>query len=588
MENNDNSLPNQNKPKKPLSAALYIFVFITVVLLSCAAYIGVYAFMPSFKTQSVYEHFENLKRDKINIVFGEQIVLLESYPINKNDVYYIPVDFVKEYLDQYIYWDKKLNKLIITTENKVIRMKTDELEYFVNNEPLSLNLPVHEENGMAYLPQGFVSDFYNMDITYSPKYNVLIIDDKQIEKTLGAVSSKTKNDVTVRYEPSIKSAIAEKVPIDSQFVLYEQIENFIRVRTPSGIIGYINTDTIGEKFTVPSIAKDEPTETYTKPTINGKIILLWDQVFNEKASSSVERRSAEPEINVLSPTWFSFEKDDYSGDIVNIGDKDYVNAAHKNGYQVWALITDNFNSKTSHAILSNTDVREHVIKQLLAFVSIYDLDGINIDFEAVQEKDAEHYLQFLRELKPLLSQQGAILSVDMYVPLHTKYYNRTEVQKTVDYVCVMAYDEHYSGSETTGPVASLGFVDTGISATLEEVPKEKVLMGIPFYVRVWRVVEKDGIASFKKEDMTMQAAYNKFMKNGAEFKWLEDIGYYYAQYETTEGSEKVKYEVWLEDEKSISQKLLIAEKYDVAGIACWKRWLEKDEVWEEIRKYKEK
>jgi len=147
----------------------------------------------------------------------------------------------------------------------------------------------------------------------------------------------------------------------------------------------------------------------------------------------------------------------------------------------------------------------------------------------------------------------------------------------------MTYDEHYSGTES-GPVASLPFVEQGIQATLAEMPGEKILMGIPFYVRVWR--EEEGSTTPPGiENLTMDAAYARFTQNNAEFTWLPDVGSYYAEYTVEENGVSVTYKTWLEDARSVEEKLKLVQNLGIKGVACWKRGLESNGIFELIESY---
>lgn len=148
--------------------------------------------------------------------------------------------------------------------------------------------------------------------------------------------------------------------------------------------------------------------------------------------------------------------------------------------EVWGLI-DNFNPDVSTLeTLSSRSSREHIIQKLLEEAQRVALDGINVDFEALTEEEAPHFIQFVRELSVVCRANNLVLSVDNPVPQFTGFYNRKEQGIVADYVIIMGYDEHTTGSEEAGSVASLPFVKEGIEKTLQEVPKEKVINGIPF------------------------------------------------------------------------------------------------------------
>lgn len=567
------------KKKNPFLVILVFLFFLGIV--SSVLYISLEKYIPNMTVVSFFDYFDDLSRDGLYIVIEDERLREGNAPSIQNGEVFMPFDFIKEYLDPYIFWDEGVGKLTITTENKVMRMKTDELTYYINDKPFQLNLPVYVLNDMPYLSASYLEELYHVTISHKDPYGMVVVDYKDKSRRLGKVAAPK---TVLRYRPDIKSPIELKLEMDEPLTLYEADGDFIRVRTEEGLLGYVLAKDMEETEMLTPIERTQDEPSWPVKTLEGKVNLVWDQITKVEANASERRRIVHEGVNVLSPTWFSFDEA-MNGDIINIADIEYVKWAHEQGYQVWALITDNFDFDVSHAILSDTETREHVIKQLLAFISMYNLDGINIDFEAIREADVVYYLQFLRELAPFMKEQGAVLSVDMFVPLYTKYYNRTEVGKVVDYVCVMTYDEHTSVSPVSGPVASLGFVETGILETMKEVPKEKVLMGLPFYVRVWREVERDGETVRSLSNYGMDYAYELFVKNGAEFMWLEDVGSYYAEYYATEDGEEVTYRVWLEDKRSIEEKMKLAQKLGVAGVCSWQRGLESDGIFELIASY---
>lgn len=570
--------PQKKKKRRGCFLLILLFVLFTAIL---AGALLAYKYLPNFKQESPNVYFKDINEDMTYIVLNGERLIRQNPPVIENDEVYLPVDFIKEYFDKYIFWEEGSCLLTITTSDKVIKMNSDRLDYYINNKPFELSMPVRTINSVAYLPESLIETLYPAAIEYSDEYNISIIEMTDQPKQLGRITAKNTN---MRYKPDIKSPIEKKLPMDTVITVYgEADEKFTKIITDDGLLGYIYTkDYSKTELIEPVVIKKEQ---YT-PLYEGKINMLWDQIYSYSDNLNEDKRTVQNGVNILSPTWFSFDEDKLDGYIINLADKSYVDFAHNNNMQVWALVTDSFKSKITSAILTNPEVREYVIKQLLEYVAMYSLDGINIDFEMVKPETAAYYLQFLRELAPLMREQGAVLSVDMYVPTYTKHYNRTEVAQTVDYICVMAYDEHYGAESGSGPVASIDFVEDGIIKTLEEVPKEKIILGMPFYVRVWREQEVDyGLDVSIVANYAMGYAEPRFLNNGVEFEWLEDVGSYYGEYSTIEDGSMITYKTWLEEERSIEKKLDIYKKYDLAGIAGWSRGLEKDEIWELIGKY---
>ena len=100
-----------------------------------------------------------------------------------------------------------------------------------------------------------------------------------------------------------------------------------------------------------------------------------------------------------------------------------------------------------------------MIQQLIQSATTVGLDGINVDFETLSEDAGPHFLEFLRELSIECHKNNLVLSVDNYSPMpHTAFYDRTQQGQVVDYVVVMAYDEHYVKGPEAGSTSSLAFV----------------------------------------------------------------------------------------------------------------------------------
>ena len=190
------------------------------------------------------------------------------------------------------------------------------------------------------------------------------------------------------------------------------------------------------------------------------------------------------------------------------------------------------------------------------------------------------FTQFLRELSASLNNLDVYLSIDVYIPTPwTKYYNRKEFGEIVDYFIVMGYDEHTESSDECGSVATKKWSEDSITLTEDAgVPKEKLILGVPFYTRIWKET-LDG--KIETRACSMQEGYKEMIEKGATFKWISEIGQNYAEINTDQG----KYKMWLEDEKSIEERLKLIKKYDIAGFAAWRRGYEKPTVWPVINKY---
>jgi spore germination protein YaaH len=565
----------RRKKKSSLPVAL---VFISIML-GCAAYVGYYFFLPNYEIQPFHEYFD-IDDNDVTLVFGDKRLDVTDKPIEVDEALYFPYEFVKEYMDPDIYWDSARGRLTITTKDKVMRFVPGDATYYENGDPVLLDIPIYLEGGQAYLPMSFVTHVYHYDISYNAELRIVSVDPLDKERERGVISS---DSARLRYKPDKKAISGHLFSIGEEVTVYAVDGEYTRVRTDVGLLGYVLTEYLTKTDHVPALPPPEP-EQHNLAPIEGKINMVWDQVINLEDNAAEWRRVPHEGLDVISPTWFSFDMS-LNGDIVNIADIDYVNWAHEQGYQVWPLLSDFTsdpenvqNMDISNTILADTEFRERAIEQLIGLISLYRLDGINIDFEYIQAENADNYVQFIREITPYAHKIGAYVSVDMYNPdmpdYWSQYYNRAAVGETADFICVMAYDEHVGEATGAGPNASLEFVREGLEQTIQEVPPEKVILGLPYYVRVWKDLQTN-------EARGMQAAYDLFQSRDAITAWDEALGAYYGEY-TEDGS---TYTVWLEEERSLESKLKIFDELNLAGVSGWKLGLEKDEIWLLLQTY---
>lgn len=563
-----------------------LIILFGTTLVGIKIYNDIQDYLPSLEQVSFSYIEEALETGETVVLYEEQVLDLENAPIIEGDVTYLPVDFVKMYFNDNFFWDENEKILTYTSLKDVIRLKTDELTYFVNDEPLVLNIAIREmKEGVPYMPQDLVMKFSQGTFSYNPDLNLLIVDDLTREAQIGTVMPSIGNEIYLRTGRDKKTPYLRKVVEGEEVKIYDDDGIWLYVRTSEGLLGYMRKKDLGGIVVKGAQPKYVETANYNpNKNFEGKLNLVWHQVFNTTANTFLPERIADAHhLDVLSPTWFSIK--DTEGNLSSIADVNYVRTAHAKNMQVWALIDNQFDRALTHEVLSSTAKRQHIIKQLLAYSAIYELDGINVDFENVGKDDGEYFVQFMRELTPYLKNQGLVVSVDMYVPAPwTEHYNRKVMGELVDYVMIMGYDEHWSTSPISGSVASIGFVEKGVVDTLKDVPKEKVVLGLPYYTRLWKEEMVDGAIKVSSSAMGMNKGIQTLKDQGVEAVWLEDIGQYYGEYMI----EDVTYKIWLEEARSIEEKMKIVEKYDIAGVAGWKLALEQKEVWDVLYEYLKK
>jgi spore germination protein YaaH len=246
---------------------------------------------------------------------------------------------------------------------------------------------------------------------------------------------------------------------------------------------------------------------------------------------------------------------------------------------------DNFNYKNETgadidvlSVLSSTAKREKLVKETVSAAKTLGLDGINVDFEGLSSECGTHYVQFLRELSVQCRANGLTLSIDDYVPFNFNDYYRLDIQGEIaDYVIIMGYDEHWHGSGDPGSVASIDYVSNGLDRTLNEVPAEKVINALPLYTILWKT---DG-STVTDEYVTLNNVASLLSRISAEPVWDETTSQNYVEW--TQGS--VKYQMWIEDETSISVKLNVMKAKNIGGVATWRLGYGTSGVWELLKLY---
>lgn len=154
-------------------------------------------------------------------------------------------------------------------------------------------------------------------------------------------------------------------------------------------------------------------------------------------------------------------------------------------------------------------------------------------------------------------------------------YDRYELSKTIDYLMLMAYDQHWATSPVAGSVAEYSWVEDSITGVLEEIPKDKLILGIPFYTRLWKIEKDEEGEKLSSQALSMEKANEFIEEKNVNLEWDEKSGQYYGEVEI----EDIVYKIWLEDSNSIKLKSTLVNKYDLAGIASWRKGFETEDIW---------
>lgn len=297
-------------------------------------------------------------------------------------------------------------------------------------------------------------------------------------------------------------------------------------------------------------------------------------------------------INQVSPTCFDL---DNRGNLYVTGNltHTFVDAMHERGILVTPFLSNHWARSKGRKAIQNADM---LANQVVAKIMEYNLDGVNVDIENLNEDDRDNLTNFVRILREVMP-EGKLLTVSVAANPWAKEegwqgsYDYQKLGEYADYLFVMAYDEHSQGGPE-GPVASNAFVENSIIYALQYVSKDKIVLGIPFFGRYWKeeVDENNNVTLKGGEAVVIGAVPNLTSKHKGIVEYDEAIGE--AKLTFTINNEVISstlngklmedgnYVVWYQSNDAIKSKLDLINKYDLLGSGVWALGQEKVEVWE--------
>ena len=508
------------------------------------------------------------KKEYVSLVaFGDNIDT-ETKPFVQGNGVYLSVDTISKLIDDNIYYDKLATKVIVTKDDKIIKLKVDENKMYVNFEEKNIDTPAKYIESEAYVDIELLKDLYNLNVTYNKEKSIITIDKKEVENA----STIKFNRVKVYSDISTSSNVLQTLDDMDKVTVYEKSlvhSRWYKIKTSTGVVGYIAKNSVNVAST-----DDDKTQDTTN-TQTQKINLSWQYVGNSNTTNCAKVEG----VNVVSPTWFELKNS--SGDITSKFNQTYYNNAKNNGYKIWPIVTNgidsvNYSSDDTSLFLKSESNREKFIKNLVGICKKYKFEGINMDFESLKVDDRSLYTQLIREMAATFKANDLTLSVDLYF---VEYMDRKNIGEVADYVCLMGYDQRGNWSvDDIGSIAEISWVDSKVNSLINDsnIDPQKIILGVPFYTRVWNINNKTG--DVKSSIYTMKDCVDFVDSHNLTTSFDEKSGQNYAEY--TSGS--ITYKLWIEDATSMKSRLDIITKYKLAGIATWRKGLETDDIWNVI------
>lgn len=510
------------------------------------------------------------KNKSINLVINNKNVTsnLKKEIIIENDNIYISKQDLGNFFDKYIYKDTENNNIVTTYNNKIASISLEKNKININGS--TKNTYAHAENkeGTIYVPITELEDVYGIEIKYLPDSKVLTIDSTSKEQKKGII---TKN-VSVKSSTKFISKTIDKVKKGSYVIVVSEDKGYTKIRTENGKVGYVKTNKVANTVVV----REEMQET---KQIEGKVNMVWDY-YSEVASAPDRTGVTMDGVNVVSPAFFHLNT---SGELTeNVGTQGqaYIDWAHSNGYKVWPMVQNAGNGmlNVTSNIMNDYNKRQKLINQIVNYCVKYKLDGINIDFENMKKEDKDMYSRFIIELTPRLKDMGIVVSVDVTAPDGSETwslcFDRNVIGDVADYIIFMAYDQYGTSSNKSGTTAGYDWVNLSLNKFLktEEIESNKIILAIPLYTRLWT---EDSSGKVVKQSTVSMKNIDSILPSGVNKQWDDNFKQYYVEYQDGQYTKKM----WIEDEKSLKEKINLINSNNLGGVASWEKGMETDNFW---------
>jgi len=377
-------------------------------------------------------------------------------------------------------------------------------------------------------------------------------------------------------------------------------------------------DVYPEERMIPALLEQEQEDNAWKknlvPPIDSAIYMAWDGGDGKLVNNSVPAG-----VNVLTPEWFYLEEDPTTGKATpkNLLQKgktqwnpqEYVEIAHASGAKVWGMFACLGKPGLAKQVVTDMELQKEVIDQLVDWTLAYNLDGISLDFEKMDPEYNEEFIQFAKNIKDALPANQNTVSAAVTVKLVGETSgnwgqadDRGGLAQVIDYIAVMAYDNH-KGNDIN-PVAGIEWVEKHVKRLLEEMPSNKLLLGIPFYGVDFmsKVIDSDSFnveplwkddddyrLNFFSSDLQSALANGEFVDIRKKTiyvdywldkgSWSDEFGISQYSFVDTEG---FLHTIYIDDESSLYQKGDLVKRYNLAGVGIWREGFGYDAMWKAL------
>ena len=554
--------PEQIEKKKKIIIRTGIIILAIIILFIIVMIANNYIILDKNKTTNLVINNRNVTSN------------LKNEIIQEDGIIYLSEDDIANFFDKYIYLEEENNKIITTYDKKIAEVSTEENVININGADKTTSAHAIERDGIMYLPISEMTEVYDIEINNIEETKVITMDSLDQEQKEAIVTS----NLAVKSSTNFIAKTLDRIEKGDTVVVISSDGKYSRIRTENGKIGYIKTNKLANEYVVREDMIEEK-------QVEGKINMTWDY-YSEVASAPDRSGTTIDGVNVVSPSFFYINENGEFTENVGESGQAYVEWAHNNGYKVWPMVSNapaaNESIEITSEIMNSYENRKQLIEQIVEACVTYDLDGINIDFENMKQEDKDLYSRFIIELTPRLKEIGMVTTVDVTAPdgseTWSMCFDRYVIGDVADYIIFMAYDEYGASSTTAGTTAGYDWIQLNLVKFLqtEEIEPDKLILGIPFYTRLWT---EDSAGEVLRNPTVNMDDIEEVLPDDVERTWNDNLKQYYVEYQDGENTRKM----WIEDVESLRAKVSLVNENNLAGVASWQKGMETDDVWQMLK-----
>jgi spore germination protein YaaH len=272
-----------------------------------------------------------------------------------------------------------------------------------------------------------------------------------------------------------------------------------------------------------------------------------------------------------------------------IPDRLFIQAQQREGRNVVAFVSNHWDREAGRKAMVK---RASVASTLANWIDYYGLDGLDVDIENLTHADRDDFTDFVRILSNLLPKSKRLSVAVAANPYRWNtgwhgMYDYAELGRLCNVVMLMTYDQSYEGGPA-GPVASHAFTEASIVEALRHVPKDKLVMGIPFYGRYWANLNNGNCVTGKAFTVS---DIDRITKHYASYVWYDSINHCARASVTVRDNDPAiglwggrqlaagTYDIWYENEQSYAMRMHLCRKYGILGVGSWALGQEPERIW---------